>query len=87
MEEYVKLSDVREMLGNARLVGDEYNVGYQTDDINLKQLPIADVEPVKHAKWIDTGSGQECSLCGEIQYGYDSHRYRCACCGARMDKE
>ena len=34
--------------------------------------------------WIDTGSGQECSECGEIQYGYDNFRYFCANCGAEM---
>ena len=35
-------------------------------------------------EWIDTGSGQECSVCGEIQYGYDSMRKFCANCGAKM---
>lgn len=34
--------------------------------------------------WIDTGSGQECSECHEIQYGYDSNRKYCANCGFRM---
>lgn len=39
----------------------------------------------RHGQWIDTGSGQECSVCGEIQYGYDSGRYYCPNCGAKMD--
>lgn len=38
----------------------------------------------KTGNWIDTGSGQECSECGEIQYGYDNFRYFCANCGAEM---
>lgn len=38
----------------------------------------------RKGKWIDTGSGQECSECHEIQYGYDSFRYFCAFCGADM---
>ena len=38
----------------------------------------------KKGKWIDTGSGQECSECHEIQYGYDNFRYFCAFCGADM---
>ena len=42
-------------------------------------------EPTKHGHWIDTRGGQECSVCGEIQYGYDSYRNYCACCGAKMD--
>ena len=36
--------------------------------------------------WIDTGSGQECSVCGEFQPGYDNHRYYCQNCGAKMIK-
>ena len=35
-------------------------------------------------EWIDTGSGQECSICKEIQYGYDSFRHFCPNCGADM---
>ena len=43
------------------------------------------IEPErKKGKWIDTGSGQECSECGEIQYGYDNGRHFCANCGADM---
>jgi len=34
--------------------------------------------------WIDTGSGQQCSACREIQYGYDNFRVFCAHCGAFM---
>lgn len=39
----------------------------------------------KTGKWIDTGSGQECSCCGEIQYGYDNGRRYCPWCGAKME--
>ena len=49
----------------------------------LEKLPSAEPER-KKGKWIDTGSGQECSECHEIQYGYDSFRYFCAFCGADM---
>ena len=41
---------------------------------------------IVHGHWIDTGSGQECSICGEIQYGYDSGRFYCQNCGAKMDE-
>ena len=51
-----------------------------------EETPTVDAEPVRHAHWIDTGSGQECSECHEIQYGYDSGRYYCANCGAKMDE-
>ena len=36
----------------------------------------------KTGEWIDTGSGQECSRCGEIQHGYDTARHYCANCGS-----
>ena len=49
-------------------------------------MPTADVVPVKHGHWKDTGSGQECSVCGEIQYGYDSGRHYCQNCGAKVDE-
>ena len=42
-------------------------------------------DAVRHGRWIDTGSGQECSACKEIQYGYDSGRYYCQNCGAKME--
>ena len=47
-----------------------------------KMPPVNPQRPTGH--WINTGSGQECSECGEIQHGYDNFRYFCANCGARM---
>ena len=52
----------------------------------IEEMPTIEAEPVRHGKWVDTGSGQECSVCGEIQYGYDSGRYYCSNCGAKMEK-
>ena len=49
-------------------------------------MAFVSAEPRK-GKWIDTGSGQECSECHEIQYGYDTFRYFCAFCGADMRGE
>lgn len=49
---------------------------------------FVEIEPErKEGKWIDTGSGQECSECLAIQYGYDSFRYFCPFCGADMRGE
>lgn len=51
-------------------------------------LNVPAIEPKrKTGKWIDTGSGQECDQCHEIQYGYDSNRNFCANCGADMRGE
>lgn len=52
----------------------------------LEDLPSVQPEQ-KMGHWIDTGSGQECSLCREIQYGYDNFRRFCASCGAKMESE
>ena len=51
---------------------------------NILRLPVADVKPVVHGKWRNTGSGQECSICKEFQPGYDSGRFYCPNCGADM---
>lgn len=49
----------------------------------IEALPSAQPER-KTGKWIDIGSGQECSCCHEIQYGYDNYRNFCSNCGADM---
>ena len=59
-----------------------YRRFYQSISMSIKALKQGDMP--KTGYWIDTGSGQECSKCGEIQYGYDSYRYFCANCGCRM---
>lgn len=50
----------------------------------IESLPSVTPQ-LKIGYWIDTGSGQECSECGEIQYGYDNFRHFCANCGAKME--
>lgn len=60
----------------------------------LEELPTADVEPVRHGRWLLDSSGAEfCSECGE--YPFDDGEYHisgwsskyCPNCGAKMDKE
>lgn len=51
----------------------------------IKPLPPVMPQP-KTGHWIDTGSGQECSECGEIQHGYDNFRFYCPSCGCRMSE-
>lgn len=67
-----------ECRGMKRMQGNAVNV--------IKELPSAQPER-KTGWWIDTGSGQECSKCHEIQYGYDSGRFYCPNCGAKMEAE
>lgn len=61
--------------------GEGHRVIYTED---IEELPPVTPERPKTGHWIDTGSGQECSECGEIQYGYDTFRFFCANCGAEM---
>ena len=49
----------------------------------LNNAPIMDAKPIQYGHWINTGSGQECSVCHEIQYGIDTGRFYCANCGAK----
>lgn len=59
--------------------------------------PAADVEEVKHGKWVkphwrNSVSCANCSICGAEAYHYDFHgvqkTYRyCPNCGAKMDLE
>lgn len=61
----------------------------------IKSIPAADVEPVRHGRWI-MGTGEnglqtghrKCSQCGEIvKYGYSLYGVHnfCNYCGAKMD--
>lgn len=60
----------------------------------LKDLPSADVAPVRHGHWIEKAFRIMCSDCGaefkdEILYmiGNDEQMSYCPKCGARMDGE
>lgn len=49
--------------------------------------PIADVQEVKHGKWLPYRFGLEvtkCSICKAVYEGGDSFRF-CPKCGAKMD--
>ena len=50
-------------------------------------MAIEALSAERTGKWIDTGSGTECSECHEIMYGYDNYRNFCQNCGADMRGE
>ena len=54
--------------------------------IAIENAPVIEAEPVRHGHWIYTGSGTECNVCHEIQYGIDNYRFYCQNCGAKMDE-
>lgn len=52
-----------------------------------EETPTADVQEVRHGKWLADRFGMEraiCSVCGAVYEGGDSFRF-CPNCGARMD--
>lgn len=66
--------------------------------VSLVCLPPADVQEVKHAKWVHYGEDVQCSNCGHVSddicFGgdMDSGYYTvlphyCSNCGAKMDLE
>lgn len=59
---------------------------YDTD--NLRSIPSADVQPVRHGRWIDTDNYYmrwKCSECGN--HTRDARPPYCPNCGAKMDLE
>lgn len=53
----------------------------------LNELPFADVEPVRHGRWV--GKTYKCSLCGKWidPLQGDADMNYCPNCGARMDEK
>lgn len=58
-------------------------------EIDLKDIPAADVAPVVHGEWIERALRPTCSLCGFsgslIDAPISPFKY-CPNCGAKMDK-
>ena len=58
-------------------------------EIDLKDIPAADVVPVVHGEWIERALRPTCSLCGFsgslIDAPISPFKY-CPNCGAKMDK-
>lgn len=95
MDEYISKQDMLNAVEKLDIIPSVDGMGNPTnaEDFRVQFLGTvlkvepADVVPVVHAYWRDTGSGQECSACKEIQYGYDTGRHYCANCGAKMDAQ
>lgn len=59
----------------------------------IKNVPAADVAPVRHGRWIETGyacgeNEYQCSECKETEWRTIASRLKyCPFCGAKMDLE
>ena len=103
MAEYIKLEDAIEVFewtdaDVCEDFGDGCNFGFSREVVRdeLKRVHVADVVPVRHARWVDRYGGKyinslyECSLCeGEALYGDECLTQKlsdfCPHCGAMMD--
>ncbi len=47
----------------------------------------ADVQEVRHGKWLINKNMRECSECGYFYYSNNVNTNYCCNCGAKMDKE
>lgn len=86
MAEYIEreaaLEEIRKLRKLALLTQvDYYNAGVEDAYKAVKAVPVADVAPVRHGRWVD---GIRCSECGQVDWTKPNY---CPNCGARMDLE
>jgi NADH pyrophosphatase NudC (nudix superfamily) len=75
-------------------IGDAPCRACNVDDMisDIEDFPAADVEPVRHGRWIDENPASfwdplmHCSVCGEVNIPLAKWRF-CPMCGAKMDAE
>lgn len=78
--------DVIDKIFPADPMQNEYTQGITCGAALAEEYVIQLSSTERTGEWIDTGSGQECSECHEIQYGYDNYRNFCPNCGAKMER-
>lgn len=97
IERYALLNVIAELCKRHKLPPEE-EMEFSDSEIAglLAMIPAADVEPVRHARWIDVQDGEKteglwrCSVCGnEVFYPYWAPQewgdYFCSQCGSKMD--
>ena len=103
MSEYIEGEDVEKMLEDAQIISDGEYSGYCTEDVNLSNIPIANVIPTKEmvermrGEWIYKPTGRYgqrqawCKACGKHSGigGIKSNQHKpfCPNCGAPMTDE
>ena len=100
MAEYIEREAVHDLVQSltkyawASPVRNEQRVTVDADDVQfgVDKIPSADVAPVRHGRWIETGKGllgtasYKCSDCEFPMPFYNGYNY-CPNCGAKMDLE
>ena len=88
-KEYIEKQAVEDMIENAHLISEGEYCGYCTEDIDINSIPVADVAPVVHGKWIrkvenDGYAMSLCSACSFPVHVYWGESKFCPSCGAKM---
>lgn len=83
MTEYIE----REAVRNA-ILGEHPDLHYPSWYANIiDSIPVADVAPVVHGRWLDAGRGIK--ACSNCNHGIKEHmacvNHYCPNCGAKMD--
>ena len=83
---YIKLEDLKKF--PFRLNSNDFNLGVEAIIEYAENLPIADVEEVKHGKWVYHHWCEfRCSICGHWSKTEPRGEENfCPNCGAKMDK-
>ena len=72
MAEYIDREAVNKMLESAQIITDGEYDGYCIDDISIYRIPVADVAPVVHGRWIkgvsDSFTAQEMDVIPWAEY-------------------
>ena len=79
MSEYIKREDAIKEANTWSMFGND-NL-----ESRLKRLPSADVEPVRHGRWLKRYVGCDAFVCSECGTPTIVVQNYCCKCGARMD--
>ena len=84
MTDYIERN---ELIKNLKYFAPEHYSGL-INNLIMKQ-PAADVEPVRHGRWVNESFYTHCSVCGNTaiydKYGQEVESDYCPNCGCRMD--
>ena len=98
-KEYIEVEPLKKQIADSkryvRSNSTEFLIGYDTalSDVEkmISELPAADVQFVKHGRWIYENFYTHCSSCGNMaiydKYSQEVESDYCPRCGARMDGE
>ncbi len=93
MAKYISVEIAKKALADSNLIPRYAENCKPITDRIIDSLTAADVEPVRHGRWVQCFDdwrqqieGSKCSACGFEYYGTGISRFRyCPGCGAKMD--